>query len=253
MTRRLIAFLTFAAAACVVAPPAHAQGLSAEEAADVRRIIRDELVSNPEVLREALDILEERERKAAANDIRARIAANRDLLGGDDSDPTLGNPDGAVTVTVFFDYNCPYCREATPELMTLIDEDPRVRLVLKELPILSDSSYLAARMALAVWDMTPDKYRALHNRLMDAEDTLDEAAVREAVEAVDLDWGDVSARADDRDILNRLDDTVSLARRLGLGGTPAFVVGQRMIPGFTTTERLAAAVDAAANGVPTDQ
>ncbi len=129
-----------------VALPSFAQEVSDER---IKALVAQALRENPELILEAIQALEERQAEAQAAAATAALANERDTLERDPNAPVLGNPEGDITVVEFFDYNCPYCKRAMPEVDALLAEDGNIRLVMREWPILSDGSAFAARAALA--------------------------------------------------------------------------------------------------------
>ena len=132
--------------------------------ARVKELVAEALRENPELVLEALQALEQRQAEAEAKAALSALSAERSTLERDSNAPVLGNPDGDVTVVEFFDYNCPYCKQAAPEVDALLQADKNVRLVLREWPILSEGSAFAARAALA--SRAQGKYAEFHEALM---------------------------------------------------------------------------------------
>jgi len=206
---------------------------------DIDSPIRDYLIRNPEVIREALMTLGAREemekRKRAEESLRESQAQ---LLNDADS-PVGGNPKGDVTVVEFFDYNCGYCRKVHGYLQALTAQDPDVRIVYKDLPILGPQSLMAAKAALAA--ARQGKYEAFHHGLM-ALEKVDEAGVKALASRLQLNYTTLQKDMSDP----RLDEYITrvhgLARNLDISGTPAFVVGQRLLPGAVPLDVLATLV-----------
>ena len=223
-------------------PPAagEARAMTAEE---VKEIALQAILENPEVVMEAVAILQERQARAEADAARAALSDNRDALERDDNAPVLGNPEGDVTVVEFFDYNCPYCRRAGAEVAALIAADPNVRVVYREWPILGEESVVAARAALASREQ--GLYPAFHEALMGQQIRLDEALVMEVAAEVGLDVERLRADMDAPEVQAHIDASMELARSLGINGTPAFVVADALAPGVVTAEELARMVAAA--------
>ena len=129
--------------ALLLAPLAsHADALSEDR---VKELVLEAIRENPEIVLEAVQIIERREQERQAAAAASVLSENRDFLENDPNAPVLGNPEGDVTVVEFFDYNCPYCRRVKPHIEALLDEDPNVKLVYREWPILGDGSVFATR------------------------------------------------------------------------------------------------------------
>jgi protein-disulfide isomerase len=211
--------------------------------------VRAYLLAHPEVIQEAVDKLQANETAAKAAQARAAVAAHRQALEHDARDGVVGNPNGKITLVEFFDYRCPYCKGAEPDLQKLLAANPDVRLVLKEFPILDaeDQSHIsedAARGALAA--IPQNRYAQVHEALL-AEHHLDEAAIRDVLSRNGVDLAKDQALAGAKPITDQLTENHALARDLGVDGTPAFVIGDTVISG-ARLEDIQAAITAARTG-----
>jgi protein-disulfide isomerase len=204
-------------------------------AAEVEKIVRDYLLREPEVVYEALQELQRRQAAAAEARQREAIAANQSQLLDAAHDPVGGNPDGDVTLVEFFDYRCAYCRRVVPSMQALLDEDRDLRVVFKELPVLGPDSVRAARAALA--SRKQDGYVPFHFVLMAADD-LSMEGIRAAAAEVGLDPDRLESDMSAPDVLAAIEANYALANELGIEGTPAFVIGDQLIPGAVEKARL---------------
>ena len=202
------------------------------------------LMAHPEVIREAAVKLNENDRLAALKASTAAIDRYRSQLERDNRD-FVANPDGKITVVEFFDYRCGYCKLAAPEVVKLIKDNPDVRFVFKEFPIFGEVSDSAAKIALT--REAKAKGVELYKVLMD-DKALDEAALDRHLAEVGIDPKAARADAEHPMIQRQLLDTHALAEALKIDGTPAFIVGQTMIPG-ADMNALRAAIAAARSGV----
>jgi len=239
-----LSMLALAGAGC------HAQS-SPETAADKAfgAKVRAYLLTHPEVIQEVVDKLQAKETAAKDAQARAAVAAHRQALEHDARDGVIGAPTGKITVVEFFDYRCPYCKAAEPELQKLLAANPDVRLVLKEFPILDaeDQSHIsedAARGALAA--LPQGRYAQVHEALL-AEHHLDEAAIRDVLSRNGVDLTKDQALSGGKPITDQLAENHALARDLGVDGTPAFVVGDTVISGARLDD-IQAAITAARSG-----
>ena len=221
--------------------PARAAGddLSPAQKKQVEEIVRQYLLKNPELLVEAIGALRAREEAEEAKGQGDVIAARRAEIERDPASPVGGNPKGDVTLVEFFDYRCSYCKRVHETVRDLVKADGNIRLVYKELPLLGPESLFAARAAVAAFKIAPDKYRALHDKLM----AMPSGAVKEdnvmaEVKSVGLDVKAVRQRMDDPAVAADLERVQSLAQALRLRGTPSFVVGDILIPGAVDGETL---------------
>ncbi len=213
--------------------------LTPAQRAEVVSILRDALRGDPGILRDAMAALQ-------ADDDRRRDGAQADVLAlltgklVDPADPVAGNPLAAVTLVEFYDTRCPYCRRMMGVVDELLHTDPGVRVVFKDLPILGPASQLESRALLAV--QRQGGYLRLQAAVMRAgapptRDTLQAEAERQG-----LDGAMLLRDMDDPAIKARLDANVALAQQIGLQGTPALVIGSRLIPGAVDLAELRAAV-----------
>jgi protein-disulfide isomerase len=230
MIAKTFAAILLAAGVALAAVPAHAQedqSLSPKQAEAVRKIIKDYLMQNPEVIGEAIEALREKMRVQAEVDAKKAIEARKDELTKNADDPVAGNPKGDITLVEFFDYNCGFCKQTYDGLWDAVKADGKVRVVLKEFPILGPDSVTAARIALVA--KAQGKYDDVHRAFMKYRGRLDEkTAFRLAAEAglkEDQLRKDISAPEIDKQLKRNMD----LATALEIGGTPAFVVGDKVV------------------------
>jgi len=201
------------------------------------------LMDHPEVIREAVDRLNEKERLAAVKASTDAIGKFRGQLEHDPRD-FVANPNGKVTVVEFFDYRCGYCKLAAPQVVSLIAQNPDVRFVFKEFPIFGEVSDTAAKVALT--REAKAKGVQLYQALM-SDKALDEAALDRHLAEVGIDAAAARKDAQHPQIARQILDTHALAEALKIDGTPAFIVGNTMIPG-ADIPALRAAIAAAKDG-----
>jgi protein-disulfide isomerase len=158
-----------------------------------------------------------------------RVAGRIDALTSNPGSPVMANPQGDITIVEFFDYTCPYCKAAEPRLMRLADGDKRVKLVMKEFPILTKASMIASRMALAA--AKQGKYRAFHLALMRREGVLDEAGILETAKAVGLDVARARRDMNAPEVNDEIIANFNLARGIRVFQTPAYIVGAHLVTG----------------------
>ena len=158
-----------------------------------------------------------------------RVAARLSALADNPASPVLANPQGDITIVEFSDYTCPYCKAAEPRLMRLVDGDKRVKLVMKEFPILTRQSLIASRMALAA--AKQGKYRAFHLAMMRREGLWGEAEVMETAKAVGVDVGRARRDMYASDVTDEIIANFNLARGIRVFQTPAYIVGTHLVTG----------------------
>lgn len=213
--------------------PLSAQDFTREE---IKQLALQAILENPEIVMEAVTILQDREAAEADAAARARLDDSRDMLENDPNAPIIGNVDGSVTVVEFFDYNCPYCRRAGDEVEAVLALDDDVRVVYREWPILGEGSDFAARAALAA--RAQDMYPEMHKALMSARGRVDERSVMRIAEAVGLDIDRLKTDMQAPEVQAHIDTSMDLARSLGFSGTPSFVIGAHRAPGLIDAARM---------------
>jgi protein-disulfide isomerase len=227
--------LAIAAAALflVSAAPAPAQSISNAQRGEIEKIIRDYLLKNPEVLQEAIAELEKRQAKADAEKHKAAVKDNAEALFNSKHHVVIGNPKGDVSFVEFFDYNCGYCKRALDDMMALMKADPNLRVVLKEFPVLGPGSRDAARVGVAVrmQDKTGKKYLEFHQKLMAGRGQVDRARALAAAKEIGLDVARIERDINGDEVRLSLEESFSLAEKLGLNGTPSYVIGGDVVVG----------------------
>lgn len=225
--------LVIATAWLALAPGLHGQAIAAGEMSqdEFDKRVHDYILANPEVVMQALQSLDARQRDADAKEAKAVLAAKADEVFRDPASPVGGNAQGNVTMTEFFDYNCPYCRQVAPIMAQAAADDPQLRIVYKEFPILGPDSVFAAKAALAADKQ--GKYAAFHKALFGTKTRVTEAVVLKIAAEAGLDVSRLKTDMQHPDIQASIDRNVALAQALKINGTPGFVVGDQIFPGAT--------------------
>jgi protein-disulfide isomerase len=226
--------------------PVHADPLTPEQRAEVEAVIRDTIAKHPEIVLDALQAAQKKDRDAADAATSKTVAAESKALFGDSSSPEAGNPKGDVTIVEFFDYRCPYCKEVQPSVERLLKEDGQLRIVYKEFPILGPASVYAARVALAA--RAQGKYDEFHRTMMAVKGKIDEDTVRQTAAGVGIDMTKAAAALDDDRITGIIKRNYALAETLDIDGTPAFIVGDALLPGAADLDTLRKAIAKARKG-----
>ena len=247
---RFWAALALAAVLAVMAITAGARAQTAPPPAEVketiREIVREYLLENPEIIEQAMIALNAKrqaEKRAKAQDA---IATNRVARLEHPMSPVSGNPDGDVTLVEFFDYQCGFCKRSLEPVMDLLKSDAGLRIVWKELPVLGPVSRFAARASMAA--ARQGMYLAFHEAAMETRGNLSEDAVLAIAERVGLDVARLRRDMADPAVEAYLDETRRLADALGITGTPAFVIGDELVPGAVGGARLARLIAEARSG-----
>jgi protein-disulfide isomerase len=248
------------------AAPARADGLRTEVEAvvrdylashpeEVQKIVRSYLIANPAILQDMLGALGKnpatpqvaQPRVADGPDKAAEIRANSQELLRSSHQVTFGNPAGEVTMVEFFDYNCGYCKRALSDMVDLMKDNPKLKVVLKELPILGPGSIEAAKVAIAVRMQDTDGAKSLdfHRRLLGSRTQANKPAALAVAAELGLDMSKLETDISSDEVRATLDESVRLARALGINGTPGYVIGDAIVAGAIGVVGLKAKIDIA--------
>jgi protein-disulfide isomerase len=227
-------------------PVAAGAALSPAQRAEVIALIRQEMVQDPSILRAAIESLQAQDQASQAQAQGNAIASARKALTGDPADPAIGNPQARVSVVEFYDTRCPYCREMRPELVALARQDPNVRVVFKDIPILGPNSMIEARALLAA--QRQGGYAAMQAAIMSDSEPPTEVDLRATAARLGMNADRLMRDMNDPAIAARLAANTALAQSLGISGTPALVVGTQLVPGAISPDDLRKLVDQAQAG-----
>jgi protein-disulfide isomerase len=208
---------------------ANTSQFSPEQKRAIQDIVKDYFITNPEVFIEIQSALETKMAKEEAEKTKAMVAEHAKEIYRHPNAPVAGNPDGDITVVEFFDYNCGYCKRGFGDVAKLIESDKNVRVVFKEFPILRDESEQASKVALAA--RMQGKYWEVHRELIAAKGLVNEAVALKAAEKLGLDMVKLKADMASPEVKGELDRVKELAKKLGINGTPHFLVGDQAIGG----------------------
>jgi len=244
---RLTALLAAAAFAFAGATSVSAQTFSEPQRGEIEKIIKDYLLKHPEVLQEAMAELEKRQAVAEAEKARSAVKNHSEAIFNSPRQVTLGNPQGDVTFVEFFDYNCGYCKRALDDMNALMAKDPKLKVVLKEFPVLGPGSTEAAKVAVAVrmQDKTGKKYLEFHQKLLTGRGQADRARALAVAKEVGLDMARLEKDLKSDEIDATLAESMKLAEALGLNGTPSYVIGNDVVVGAVGLAKLGEKIQAA--------
>ncbi|MDP2408837.1 MAG: DsbA family protein [Pseudolabrys sp.] len=255
MTSRLRRIAAVCAAILALSLPqfASAQEFSAPQRGEIERIVRDYLIANPDVLQEAMAELEKRQTAAEADKQKAGVRQHAELLFNSPRQVVLGNPKGDVTFVEFFDYNCGYCKRAMEDMMVLLKADPKLRVVLKEFPVLGPGSVEAAQVGVAVHmqDKTGKKYLEFHQKLLSGRGQVNKATAIAAARDIGLNVAQIERDLASPQVKATLEESYTLAQALGLNGTPSYVIGENVVIGAVGLPALQESINVARCGKPT--
>ncbi|OYY91778.1 MAG: disulfide bond formation protein DsbA [Sphingomonas sp. 28-66-16] len=198
----------------------------------IERVVHDYVLAHPEIIPEAMGLMRDRE-------TGREIAANRDAIVKPFGDAWIGNPNGNLTIVEYFDYNCGFCRSSLPTIAKLVASDPELRVVFRELPILSDESRVAARYSLVAAQR--GKFKAFHDALY-AGGPISEASLAKAVAVAGIDPAVARQAAGRPEIEAEIQSNLAIAQRLGMSGTPSWVIGDHVVSAALPLDELQAAI-----------
>lgn len=217
--------------------------MSESERQEVEAIIRDYLLANPEVVRDAIYALQLKEEQEAKEAQISTIVGQAERLFSSPIDVVLGNPDGDVTLVEFFDYNCGYCRRAQADMQRLLDSDPNLRVVLKEFPILGPGSFEAAQVAMALLLTDRDNYHAFHDALLVEPGQVDGDRALALAEEMGFDVAVLEAKSNSEEVRAAITESHELAQLLQLTGTPSYVTERAVVVGAVGYAALKAEIE----------
>jgi len=197
----------------------------------IRQVVKDYLIKNPEVMLEVQDALNDKQEKKIAESQTSTLQSKKDEIFNSPNDAVLGNPKGSVTLVEFFDYNCGYCKKSYPDLENLIKSDPKLRVVIKDFPILGPDSVKAHIVARAVMKLMPEKYAEFHKELLTIPGrSNEEKAIKIAVK-LGVDEQKLRSTMQDESLQQAFVDNGQLAYALGINGTPSYILGNNVLVG----------------------
>ena len=238
--------LTLAALALAATPALGLEldNMTGAEREAFRAEVRAYLLENPEVLMEAIDVLEQRQAEEGAQADTELVAQNRAALFEDGHSWVGGNPEGDITIVEFLDYRCGYCKRSHPEVAELISGDGNIRYIIKEFPILGDQSVLASRFAVAVQTVAGDEaYKLVSDALMTQRADVTEASLTELSNTLGLETEAIMAEMSSDAVNKVLQSNQLLAQRMQITGTPTFVFEDQMLRGYAPLDAMRQVVD----------
>ena len=222
--------------------PAHAAALDSEQKAEVEKIIADYLLRNPDLIVKVMEELDRRRKASEKTLAKRRLQENKAKIFQSRYDH-VGNPGGRIPVVEFFDYQCGYCKRAFPAIKRLRSDRKDVRIIYKEFPILGPASVFAARAAIAA--RRQNKYLALHDGLIGHKGKLSEAVVMQIASRAGLDTKQLQADMARPEVQAIIDGNRALADVMNIRGTPAFIIGDALVPGAIPYSRMVSLVEKA--------
>jgi protein-disulfide isomerase len=250
---RLIAAVCAALLAVALPQASRADEFSGTQRGEIERIMHDYLVAHPEVLQEAMSELEKRQTAAETEKHKTAVKEHAKALFSSARQVTIGNPDGNVTFVEFFDYNCGYCKRAMNDMLTLLKDDSKLKVVLKEFPVLGPGSVEAAQVAVAVrmQDKTGKKYLEFHQKLLGGRGQADKAHALAVAKDIGMNMAQIDKDLASDEVRLSLEESLKLAETLGLNGTPSYVFPAEVVVGAVGLPALKGKINSARCGKET--
>jgi protein-disulfide isomerase len=218
----------------LVPPAAWAQSFTPEQRGEIEKIVREYLISHPEVLQDVISEMDKRQASEDAEKHRAAVAENQEQIFNSLHQVTIGNAKGDATMVEFFDYNCAFCKRALSDMLDLMKGDAKLRVVLKEFPVLGEGSVQAAQVAVAarMQDKTAGKkYLEFHQKLLGGRGQADKARALAVAKEVGFDMGRLEKDMASEEVKTTIAENMKLAEAMGLNGTPSYVIGSDVVVG----------------------
>ncbi|MEE2933893.1 MAG: DsbA family protein [Pseudomonadota bacterium] len=212
----------------------------------IEQIIQNYLLNKPELIVKSMEKLREREQAEQINKTKGLLRTYSDRIYQHPMSPYTGDKNGDVTLVEFFDYQCGYCKQVTESIIMLMKNDPGLRVVLKELPILGKTSLIAATAAMA--SRKQGKYFDFHVALMKNRGSLNPKRIMKIAKSVGINTAELKKDMSDPAIDTYIEDTTELAQKLGIKGTPAFIIGDQIVPGAASLKQLKKFIEKERNG-----
>lgn len=244
------AFLLAATVLCAsFSAPVRADAFTPEQKKELEVLFRDYIRNNPEVILDSVQAHQIKEEERRQKGAEANLKEYKDKLTKGQDLPFAGNPEGDVTIVEFFDYNCGYCKKAFEDVTKILAEDPNVKVVFIDMPILSEQSRIMSKLGMAA--QSQGKYFEAHKALMEYRGTQSEENFLNAMKDAGIDIEKVKAEKDSPEIDAALNRYVKIANDLNIRGTPGFIVGDTLMPGYVGHEAMKKEIDAARQAAKT--
>jgi protein-disulfide isomerase len=251
MTR--LCLIALAALHLAAAGPVSAQSFTPAQRGEIEAIVREYLLKNPEILKEVATALEKQQADADAANAKTAVKEHAEALFNSPRHVVIGNPRGDVTMVEFFDYNCGYCKRALTDMLELMKDDPKLRVVLKEFPVLGEASMEAAQVAAAaaMQDKGGKKYLEFHRKLLAGRGRVGRAQALAAAKEAGFDVARIERDIAGPEVRKTLDESFMLADALRLNGTPSYVIGSNVVVGAVGQAKLKESINQARCGKAT--
>lgn len=240
--KRFLAGLALGACVLTTAQSANADEQMSRPA--IEAIVKDYLMKHPEVITDALNAMQAKQEADAANRQKQMVSENMDTILNAPQNAVLGNPQGDVTLVEFFDYNCGYCKRGLADMIKLLDTDKNLRVELRDYPILAPGSIEAANVALAVKkQLKGDKFLPFHQELLATRGAVDKDRALQVAQDAGVDMTKLQSDLADASLRKDIAANLQLGDKLGINGTPSYVIGSEIVPGAIGYDALKTKID----------
>lgn len=242
---KLLFALSFAASlACASVTPSRAAEFTPAQKDEIGDVVKDYLINHPDVMRQALEAMEKHDKETEAEAREKIVADQSGVLFSSPHQATIGNPKGSATIVEFFDYNCHYCKGALPDMARLMQNDPNLKVVLKDFPVLGPGSVEAAQVATAVRNqLTGDKFWQFHQKLLGSHGPVGKAEALAVAKEMGVDMDRLNKDMASPSVQAGIEEVMHTADALQINGTPSFVVGQEVVVGAVGYDQLKEKID----------
>jgi protein-disulfide isomerase len=220
---------------------ASAQSFTSDQRTEIEKIVREYLISHPEVLQDVIAEMDKRQASDEAEKQHAAVSENQAQIFNSNHQVTIGNAKGDVTMVEFFDYNCAFCKRALSDMLSLMKADSKLRVVLKEFPVLGEGSKEAAQVAVAARMQDKSggkKYLDFHQKLLGGRGQADKARALAVAKEVGFDMGRLEKDMASEEVNTTIEENFKLAEAMGLNGTPSYVIGSDVLVGAVGLDAL---------------
>ncbi|MDP4709111.1 MAG: DsbA family protein [Rickettsiaceae bacterium] len=198
--------------------------------------IKEYIINNPEDIVSSLESMQQKKIQDSAKQASSYLEENKEALEKADSPPVLGNPEGDITIIVFYDYNCSFCKKANEHANEIIKTDPGVKIILRPIPILGGTSMHAAKAALAIQKISPEKFHAIHDAMMQMK-SINEDSLKTLIEKHDIDYAIVDNEINSFSVKQLINKNFELAKGLGIQGAPSYIINGHFLPGLIPVDK----------------
>lgn len=229
----------------VTASLVHGSNAFAQEKLDkeeIGKIVREYLIENPEILLEVQTALEAKQQQELAATQAQTIASNKDQIYSAPYQIVIGNPDADIKIVEFFDYNCGFCQRALTDMEIMLQDNPNLKFVLKEFPVLGEGSLEASRVSMAFSKLMPERIVEFHKELLSMAGLKDGARAMQLAVKMGANEADINAEMENPKIIETIQGTYELANNLGVTGTPSYIIENEVVFGAVGHDQLDAKI-----------